>query len=387
VRKNFLRIFFLVFTIFFASLFKAPTTFALIGTHLGAGDIGHQATIMRNFLRPNGAEDGFPVTIMVDVGVSKSELEDLADAAKSNKLFPIIRINRSCRNQDPTSTVSTIIEVFESGYGFGKSDYVISFGNEVNHAEECDNWSQYAVNYRRIKNNSSNLSPSPIDYYMGIEQYNAANFFSQTGLSPDYAAATTRTANAYGCIGESAASCDPENTSTQHTGMQGTQGKNLYLTEFSLSPGGASAPDTDLNKVIKFIETQGPNTNAIHITPLIRNICKGVRGDWLLYVHGTLITPNGEKIDPDKCIPTEGKEGVLVYTPRDPENYNYYPLIFRPEKYIGEEKNLKNVLVWNLVRDQGYEVHCASKQWHIEKDVWGDIKRYFELNPGCQTIW
>ncbi len=63
---------------------------------------------------------------------------------------------------------------------------------------------------------------------------------------------------------------------------------------------------------------------------------------------------------------------------RDAEKYNFLPLIMRPELTLDDPNSLQDVLVANLVQDQGYEVHCAAPQWHMAPSVFGDVQKYLD---------
>lgn len=65
-------------------------------------------------------------------------------------------------------------------------------------------------------------------------------------------------------------------------------------------------------------------------------------------------------------------------TERDPEWYNYIPIITNPGLSLTTKDNLKDVIIANLVQDQGYEVHCAAPQWSMAPSLYGEFKKYFE---------
>lgn len=369
-----------------AGVFFSPTqTFASIGTHLGVGDPGHQMAIMDIVGSKNGREEGFPVTIMVDAGTGNDTIQQLAEKAKSNNFFPIVRINYACANdRNPVATAQAAHQIFGAIFG---GDFVLTFGNEVNNQDSdqvgCTNWSAYTNNYRTIKVLGNNISPSTLDWYMGVSEYNAQKFLDDSGLSGDYKTARLRTANAYGCVGETNESCDiGSGGQTWQTGVQGIN-QDLYLTEFSLSPGGDNPPDLDLAKVVQFIEEVGPQTGAKQITPLVRNVCENLinEGEWLIYVHGNLYTSMGTQVDIDSCVATVGSG--KTYTPRDRNEYFLYPLNMNPDTDWNQGADTlddrTNELIWNMVYDQGYQVSCPNKQIQLQKKVIDAIDRYFNL--------
>jgi len=360
---------------FFIFLIAINPVIAETGTHLGVGDISHQISIIDSILAQNGAGAGFPVTVMVDSNTASSDVQKLADAIKKHNYFPIVRINKTCNITTEQSI--TIVQIVKQAFG---DNVVITFGNEVNNQErECSDWNQYAQNYLEVKD-AGNISPSALDWYMGNPTFDADKFLNDSGLRAEYNVAEPRTANAYGCINESKESCDPDTTNTQEVGMTGiTTDKNFYLTEFSLSPGGSSPPDLDLNNVLDFIKNRASATGATHVTPLVRNVCENLReeGEWLIYVKGKLFTSKGTKIDPDSCD-TLLEEQLM----RDLNKYYLYPLILNPEESLNDTGDFVDTLIWNLVYDQGYEVHCPSPSLIISKRVVGEMKKYFELHPG-----
>ncbi|HCR81009.1 MAG TPA: hypothetical protein DIV47_00795 [Candidatus Pacebacteria bacterium] len=67
------------------------------------------------------------------------------------------------------------------------------------------------------------------------------------------------------------------------------------------------------------------------------------------------------------------------YVRRDPEDYNFLPLVLDPGSSTGNTGTLRDTISFNMVYDQGYEVQCAKPQWYITPQVFGAIKEYFEL--------
>ncbi|MGD9129683.1 MAG: hypothetical protein PVJ09_04315 [Candidatus Woesebacteria bacterium] len=369
-----------VVTLFFSLAISLPvksTAASMIGSHLGYGDINHQISIMDGILAPNGAGSGFPVTLMVEINTSAEDVGRLAAAVQRHGFFPIVRINRVCdgNTQDSINIVNIVKEKFGASV-------LITFGNEVNNqARECADPNTYANNYRAVAG-MGNISPAALDWYN--YDYPADAFLSSTGLAGDYNAANIRTANAYGCIGQSADSCDPNATDTHQVGMTGTEGKNLILSEFSLSPGGDSPPDTNLDNVIQFIETQGSQTGASHITPLVRNVCENFQdhGEWLLYVHGTLYTGKGQRIDPQNC---EALDRLSALKERDHDQFITYPLnMIEKEQVIAADydpEKPRDYAIFSLVKDQGYQTYCPSPELEISSKFVGEVQKYFEIHP------
>lgn len=333
---------------------------ALIGSHLGYGDVGTQVEIM-GLLKGNGAENGFPVTLMVDISMSEGEMGTLAAAVKKNSFFPIVRINHTCGVDGSAS----IAAVNRAKAAFG-SEAVIVFDNEINHPEECSDWNKFTSNYRQVKN-IGRVSPAAMDFYMGIAEYQADKVFAATGLRSDYQSASFRAANAYGCMESgNVADCNPLLTTTHNIGLQLADAaaplipsSSLYITEFSLNPnGGDSSPDTSLDLVRTFIEVRGPQTGAVHITPLVRNVCgeSSAKYRWLVYLHGDFFYPSGEKVTPGNC-PALKNANPYGQTAKDPNLYYLYPLILDPKLSLNNSTNPKDTVIANMVLNQGYQVY------------------------------
>ncbi len=68
-------------------------------------------------------------------------------------------------------------------------------------------------------------------------------------------------------------------------------------------------------------------------------------------------------------------------TTKSANDYITYPLIFNQNLSLSSKDNLKDVIIANLVQDQGYEVQCASPEIWITKTIFGEWKRFFEINP------
>ncbi|MFH2118617.1 MAG: hypothetical protein ABII10_02695 [Candidatus Paceibacterota bacterium] len=74
------------------------------------------------------------------------------------------------------------------------------------------------------------------------------------------------------------------------------------------------------------------------------------------------------------------------YMRRDPEDYNYLPLVLRPNESTGNTGALRDIISFNMAYDQGYEVQCAKPNWKITPQVYGAIKEYFELYNSPVTL-
>lgn len=380
------RITALFLVLFMVSLNKPNWVLANIGTHLGEGDINGQVAIM-DMLAANGAEDNFPVTLMVQTNTSKTDLQKLANAVNRHNYFPIVRVNRACDVNEETARnqVNSIKQIFGSSA-------VITYGNEVNNPRECNSTDAFRNNYIEL-DSCNRLSPSALDFYNG--DYPATNFLNQTGLASEYSNAPVRTANAYGCTDTDLDGCNPLTTDTVKIGTQLTGDGNaetqfagngeqiprnkLYLTEFSLSPNGENAPDTDLDQVRTFIETRGPQTGAVHITPLIRNVCPNLEdeGQWLLYLHGDFYTTKGTKVTMTNCEALD-EDNPYSQTTRDLSRYYLYSLRLQPDKSFNNTGDPKDVYIWNMVVDQGYRVYKPSPQLSLTQMATGNWPAFFE---------
>jgi hypothetical protein len=343
-----------------------------VGTHLGEGDITFQVKIM-DILAANGAESGFPVTVMISSNNSQAELDALAAGVKRNNFFAIVRINDVCNGADASRVVT------QARQAFGP-EAPIEWGNEVNNQKvECGDYAAYGREYNQVKA-QSNVGPSALDFYN--TDYPAANFLSTVPLNGD----DVYFANAYGCVGGSVTDCDPATTTTQDIGLDYARtqsGGNYFITEFSLSPGGdTNAPDRNLLNVVKFIQNRAPSTGAKAITPLIRNVCND-DGEWLLYLDGQILTRNGSFIDPATCSPTDSTKAP----------YYVYPIqslqdtITNPS---GFNAQTAGAAIAEELIDQGYEVSCTAPEslFRASMENWEDYERYFGPLSGIpnQTV-
>jgi hypothetical protein len=79
------------------------------------------------------------------------------------------------------------------------------------------------------------------------------------------------------------------------------------------------------------------------------------------------------------------QSGTLSLSPeqRDPAIYNILPLIVNP----GLASSTHDDLLSNMVLDQGYEAHCAQKEWLIDVSAWGDIVDYFAEFPNTSRVF
>lgn len=354
------------------SLLPTAVEAQAVGSHLGEGDFGAQ---IRNIqiLKSNGAGSGFPVTALVDINaayLNEEGMQKLAQAIRSADFTPIVRIMGVCSSSSggnvPTQAVNNIRSVFSSNHGV----YIV-YGNEVNNQDhECANWSAYVSEYQGIAN-KNNVSPSPLDFYMGVPKYAANEFLKTPGASAMYASASFNAANAYECVGKTSSECkEPWSDNTKERGYSYYK-NNLVLTEFSLSPegGSSSAPDTDLKNVIAFIQEKASETGASLITPLVRNVCND-EGEWLLYVNGQLFTTAGtnvtENCDPSNMNSTFDLSMFPMYG-YDPTQYYLHPI-----QGVNPNAVPQGGLVSKIRGDlanQGYEAICAAPQTSIRLDL------------------
>jgi hypothetical protein len=66
---------------------------------------------------------------------------------------------------------------------------------------------------------------------------------------------------------------------------------------------------------------------------------------------------------------------------KDPATYNILPLVLNPNA----GNSTYETLLTNMLMDQGYEAHCAQKEWLIDAQAWGDIVDYFAEFPNSSV--
>ncbi len=387
INKFFILSIFLLFSFILKIIFPV-TTYAseLVGTHLGEGDVGAQINIVRNILIPNGLEPGSPVTVMVPVTMLQDSqigtVQQLADAVKAGGYFPIVRINGVCNDftSETGKSPGQAVDMARAVFG---GDALIVWGNEINNQEvECDDWSKYLSDYIQIEGRP-NVSPSALDYYMGNPDFTVSKMFADTPGMEAIFNSGPRAANAYGCVGSNSADCDPMATNTQEVGYSSVP-QPLYLTEFSLSPEGNSsdAPDTNIEKVLEFLENRAGETPAVKITPLVRNVCNS-EGTWLIYVNGKLFTTGGTEVSSNCEGSGTGGNGydLSIYPEYGIDETMFY---LSPIKNVidGPSSQRTVPMLRKELALQGYEPYCAVEGVSVEpkwtKDI---INRYFELYP------
>ena len=72
---------------------------------------------------------------------------------------------------------------------------------------------------------------------------------------------------------------------------------------------------------------------------------------------------------------------------KDPAGYEIMPpmLTLTGTALINDVSGIESQLRNDLIYDQGYEAHCAQKEWVIAKNIWGDIDDYFnQSSPSIQ---
>jgi hypothetical protein len=351
----------LSFFIFAGSVTSSSLTYAAgeIGTHLGEGDPTAQAMIM-DFLGSRVRDDskaGFPVTIQVYVdNTNQGTLQSLAAAARRNGFFPIVRVDHVCKPAGPANATQFVGWIREA---FG-DDVVIAWGNEVNNeAVECPTPENFWAGLSQVKNR---VGPSALDFYNPI--FPAELFVAGGNKFGGYNGFKHYFANAYGCIGTDKDGCNPVVTDTQNIGFELPKSLgSYYMTEFSLSPGDGSennnAPDTDLRKVVEFIESRAAETGAQKITPLIRNVC-GAGSRWLIYVSETVsrtgesevYTADGTKIDIDTCSAAQTEGDYFLYP---------IPGLYEIDKALRTREHIIAGLA-----NQGYQAQCLSPEIRID---------------------
>lgn len=98
----------------------------------------------------------------------------------------------------------------------------------------------------------------------------------------------------------------------------------------------------------------------------------------LLGIGHIVVTPAQAQTPTPVPTPASGSPVGSTGGTRDPDEYNYLPLILRPELSLDNTGTLQDTLIANMVQDQGYEVHCAAPQWHMHPTLYGEVKKYFE---------
>lgn len=363
---------------------------SLIGTHLGGGEIGQQIAIIQNILVPNGLEPGSPITVTANAnGVAnpnERDIENLANAVSAAGYFPIVRLTNVCEKLDSDDLALTAVNRVRQVFG---PEVIIVYGNEVNNQEvECQDGQRFINQFNLVKN-IPNVVPGPLDFYncqypatsaRAAECDSGAQAFVGENL---YSGLSVAAGNGYGCEGESAESCPvPEelgasvdcsgSVASYEKGYAPYGASRLYLTEFSLFPAGPSPiPDTNLKKVDNFIQQCGPQTGALKITPLIRNPCAGVEGEWLLYINGKYFTIFGDPVDPDSCEASSSNLNLSDYPEYDivPDDYYIQAVIGLTDEsaYTDTERNYKDIRA-DLIA-QGYKAYCAVPEQKIKPIV------------------
>ncbi len=364
-----------VFGLFSANAAQAQT----VGSHLGVGDIGGQISNIQ-VLRANGAGQGFPVTALLNVntaGNNEQSMRDLQFEITEAGFYPIIRITHVC---DPALTEPFVRAAIDNINATFTQEHTIVYGNEVNNAAaECPDPEQYVREYNWI-NDMANVVPAALDFYNG--DFPTSTFFTAGNGSAGtiYSGNGPFAANAYGCVGTLDPTCEPATTDTHEQGYARYSSADYYiLTEFSLSPEGRvpGAPDTNLEKVIEFIQGRAGDTGARYITPLVRNVCNN-EGEWLLYVNGRLFTMNSTEVT-DNCEGNPGGygDGYPFYDVSDSDFY------ITPIKSLGLniDPAAKSAAIRSELAQSGYEAYCAMDGITVrpEYNSMDLINRFLEL--------
>ena len=79
-----------------------------------------------------------------------------------------------------------------------------------------------------------------------------------------------------------------------------------------------------------------------------------------------------------QIVAAASSDDAANYVRRDPEDYNYLPLILDPNSSTDNTGTLRDIISHNMAYDQGYEVQCAKPDWNITPSVYGAIEEYFE---------
>ncbi|MFZ1721063.1 MAG: hypothetical protein WAU07_01005 [Microgenomates group bacterium] len=364
-------------------LFTNTAQAQTVGSHLGVGDIGGQINNIQ-VLRANGAGEGFPVTALLNVntaGNNEQSMRDLQFEIAEAGFYPIIRITHVCDPALNRGFVETAIRNINNTFG----EVTIVYGNEVNNQEaECSSPTQYLTEYSWV-DGMDNVVPAALDFYNSV--YPAATFLGTGNAGTFYSNNDRFVANAYGCVGVLEPSCYPVDTGSQpgtETQVQGYShysGKPYDLTEFSLSPEGRvpGAPDTNLVKVVEFIQGRAQDTGARYITPLVRNVCNN-EGEWLLYVNGRLFTMNSTEVTENCEGSTDGGFDLDGYPFYDVSDSDFY---ITPIKSLGLniDPAAKSAAIRSELAQSGYEAYCAMDGISIrpEYNSMDLINRFIQL--------
>lgn len=77
-------------------------------------------------------------------------------------------------------------------------------------------------------------------------------------------------------------------------------------------------------------------------------------------------------------VKAASSDDYVNYTRRDPEMYNYLPLVMEDGYSLGNTGELQDIITYQMAYNQGYEVQCAKPRWWINGQVHGAINEYFE---------
>jgi hypothetical protein len=83
-------------------------------------------------------------------------------------------------------------------------------------------------------------------------------------------------------------------------------------------------------------------------------------------------------IGKNSLVNAASSDDAVNYTRKDPEVYNYLPLVLDDKYSIGDTDELQDIITYQMAYDQGYEVQCAKPKWWISGQVSGSIRQYFE---------
>lgn len=84
--------------------------------------------------------------------------------------------------------------------------------------------------------------------------------------------------------------------------------------------------------------------------------------------------------------PQPGEPPISIYLPGRERSrvifndYITYPLVLDPKLSISNPSSNKDVIIGNMVKDQGYQVSCATPPLFVSKKIAGEWRRYFEIH-------
>jgi hypothetical protein len=311
-------------TFFLSYVHQAFAAASQIGTHVAYGDLSEQLKVI-NFVKTHGPPTNYPITIMVNIGASTAEIQQLADALNAGSFSINIRILGIATNTTADNVHALATNLNAVNWTQGKKPIVV-FGNELN-AYRGSEWGNSLPGSLQ----DAATIYAPLLNVMSTDLDHGKYDLSGVALDPYHSdLATTFIDDAKSAFANPAVTSFATNVYQGVSGAGGTDlqaGLDLYnhlaafspksrrvFTEFGINP-----QIRDVKATLDFYQQYDSKPlpgGFEYATALIPNLCdkNATSGNqWYFYIVGKIYNEKLQEVDQSCAAQANNQGGVFIY--------------------------------------------------------------------------